>query len=184
MELGTVFGLAGLLVALVSLVYVRTQAAASRAQALASAQQAQIAQRVAALDLCMRLNERTLDIRRELLASPAVQQAYLRANPALAAVFADVGGLDVVITLRSMLDSLQDIFLLRKEGIVNDAYWRNYIGAFEAYARMPEMRRLFDNSVERSLFEPEFRDFCAAFFQQTTPADPLRAAPVAPERRR
>lgn len=49
MDTGTVFGLAGLVVALVSLVYVRTEAAASRMQAETSAEQTRITRRIAAL---------------------------------------------------------------------------------------------------------------------------------------
>src|SRR5512135_1548187 len=100
MDFGTLFGVAGFLVALVSLVYVRTQAAASNVQAEASAEQAGIARQLAELEINTRLADRTFDVRKEMLAQPAVIEAYLRANPQLAELVDRVGGIGALIMLR------------------------------------------------------------------------------------
>lgn len=172
MDLGTIFGVGGLIVALISLVYVRTQTVASRAQAMTGAEQMRIAQRVAALDVSMRLADRTALIRREMLEMPQLQESYFRANPALHQAFEGVGGMGAVVALRSMLDAMQDIYQFRKEGIINDAHWLNYLGGFLPYTRMPELRLLFDNAVQRGIYVEDFQLFCIALFDGREPIDP------------
>jgi hypothetical protein len=179
MDLGTVFGLVGLLVALMSLVYVRTQAEASRLQAEATAEQTRIARRIAALEVSLRLADRTFDVRREMMAEPAVIEAYWRANPQLEETHARAGGIGAVMMIRRMLDSTQDIYLLRKEGIVTDAHWRNWIAALRPFMKMPEVRAILDNAVERQVFDDEYVAFLRAFDAPGAPPDPApRQRPV------
>lgn len=179
MDMGTVFGLAGLVVALVSLVYVRTQAEASRVQAEATAEQARIARRIAALEVSLRLADRTFDVRREMMAQPEVIEAYWRANPELKEAHGRAGGIGAVMMIRRMLDSTQDIFLLRGEGIVTDPHWRNWIAALRPFMKMPEVQAIIDNAVQRSVFDEEFVGFLRAFDLPGTPPDPApRERPV------
>jgi len=177
MDLGTVFGLSGLVVALITLVYVRTQAAASRVQAEASAEQARTARRAAMLETSFRVADRAFDIRKALVADANVGVAFMRANPGLDEIYAQAGGLGSAMMLRRMLDTTQDVYLLRKEGIVLDQHWRNWISTFPSFARMPEVKALFGNAVQRGIYDAEFRNWLNAFFEGREPPDP---APVVP----
>lgn len=175
MDFGTLFGVAGFLVALVSLVYVRTQAAASKVQAEASAEQAGIARQLAELEINTRLADRTFDVRKEMLAQPAVIEAYLRANPQLAELVDRVGGIGALIMLRKMMDAMQDTYLMRKAGIVTDAHWRNYAAAYVPFARMPEFQVVFENAVARRIFDDDFVAFCRDVQRGDAPLDPRRS---------
>jgi hypothetical protein len=109
-------------VALVSLVYVRTQAAASRMQAEASAEQTRITRRIAALEASLRLEDRTFELRREMGDHPALLGPYLRANPQLQQVIDRAGGFQTMVMIRRMIDTTQDIHVLRR------GPWRDAVG--------------------------------------------------------
>jgi hypothetical protein len=156
-DLGILFGLAGLIVALVSLVYVRTQATASRMQAEAARQQTEHARRLTALEISLRLSERTFEIRRDLLETPAVLEEYYRSNPGLRELFEGVGGMAAALMLRKMLDTFQHIYLLRQEGVVTDAHWANWEAAFRPFANIKGMRDLFDNAAARGIYDADFQ---------------------------
>jgi len=172
MDLGTLFGLAGFIVALLSLVYVRTQAEASRTQAEATLEQVGIARRLAALEVNLTLADRAFDVRRALADEPGVVDAFLRANPALEELYGRAGGLRSVIMLRKFLDNTQDIYLLRKERIAADAHWRNWVGSITPFANMPEMRVVFDNAVDRGMYDRGFVEFLRAVMQGAPIPDP------------
>lgn len=172
MDLGTLFGLAGFVVAMVSLVYVRTQAEASRTQAKATLEQVRIARRLAALEVSLTLADRAFDVRRALVEEPMVVDAFLRANPTLEETYARAGGLRAVVMLRKLLDNTHDIYLLRREGVASDAHWRNWTAALVPFTNMPELRVVFDNAVERGMFDGEFVDFLRAVMQGAPIPDP------------
>jgi hypothetical protein len=123
-DTGTVFGLSGLLVAMVSLVYVRTQTAASRMQAEASAEQTRITRRIASLEASLRLEDRAFELRREMGDHPAFLEAYFRASSQLQQAIDRGGGFQTVTIIRHMIDTTQDIHLLRREGVVTDEFCR------------------------------------------------------------
>ena len=172
MDLGTLFGVAGFVIALISLVYVRTQAEASRIQAEATLEQVRIARRLAALEVNLTLADRAFDVRRALVEEPTVVDAFLRANPPLEEVYARAGGLRAVIMLRKFLDNTYDIYLLRREGIAADAHWRNWTASILPFTNMPELRVVFDNAVERGMYDRGFVDFLHAAMRGEAVPDP------------
>jgi hypothetical protein len=76
MDLGIIFGLSGMAVGAVSLVYAHTQALSGRRQADA-------AHRATTLEIQNAMMERVFDMRNQLLASPVMMKEYLDANPSL-----------------------------------------------------------------------------------------------------
>ena len=171
-DLGTVFGLAGLGVALASLLYVRTQAEASRIQAQAAREQAGLAQRLASLEVSLRLSERTFEIRRDLMDNPVLMAEYYRKNPGIEKLSERVGGMAALMMMRKMLDTFQDIYLLRREGIVTDAHWANWIAAFRPFARIDGMQELFENATSRGIYAGDFQQYCRAIFADRPVDDP------------
>jgi len=174
MNIGTLFGISGFVIALVSLVYVRTQAKASRTQADAMLDQVRIARHLAILEVNLTVADRAFEMRRELLKESAVLDAFLRANPLLEDVYARAGGIRAVAMLRVFLDNAQDIYLLRREGITADPHWRNWTATMVPFTNMPELRVVFENAVERGMFDGGFVDFLRAMMRGDPVPDPAR----------
>lgn len=173
MDTGGLFGLIGLIVALASLVYVRTQAEASRAQAEASAEQARTAVRLSALEASMRLAERTFGVRAAMGRQSHVMESYSRANPEFMTMVEEIGGFDALLTYREFIDTTMNVYLLRKEGIVTDAHWRNWQAAVPLMARVTECQRVFDNAVARGIYDEEFSRFFRAAARGESLVDPI-----------
>jgi hypothetical protein len=167
MDLGVVFGLSGIAVGFISLVYARTQA-------LNVKRQADEAHRAATLEIQNAMLQRLYDIRAQLLNSPAVLKEYLDANPAMRELYHDPEYLASTIFVRNGIDGLQDIYFLRKRSLVDDHHWRSWVTAFVPIARMPLARAVFDNAVARQALEPEFEVFLRAILDGAPAVDPAR----------
>jgi hypothetical protein len=152
MDLGVVFGLSGMAVGVISLVYARTQA-------LHVKRQADAANRAATMEIQSAMMQRLYDIRSQLVNSPVAVQQYLAANASMREIYQDAEYLKSTIFVRNGIDGLQDIYFLRKRSLVDDHHWRNWISAFVPLARMPLTRAIFENAVSRQALEPEFEDF-------------------------
>ena len=155
MDLGIIFGLSGMAVGVLSLAYARTQAVHIRRQADAANQATTIEIQNAMMD-------RLFEIRNQLMNSPIAIEEYLKANPGLRELYHDPEYLKSTIMVRNAIDALQDLYFLRKQSLMADHHWRNWMAAFGAITRMPLTRAIFENGVSRDSFEPEF----VAFFRQ------------------
>lgn len=168
MDWGVVFGLAGFGVGLVSLIYARTQAVHARRQADA-------AHLVTTLELQRTMSERIYQGRMDLVRNPGTARMYLDANPILREIYPDVAAMEAIVPLRNLIDGLQDMYFLRKEGIVGDHHWRNWMAAFGPIATMPIARQIFDNAIARQALEPEFIEFLRPMFEGKPLGDPKPA---------
>jgi hypothetical protein len=117
---GIVFGLTGIGVALLSLVYARTQAIHARRQADA-------AYVATSLQLQREMSDRINKARMELMRDPAAAKMYLAAIPELARLVPEGSGLDTIVMIRNAIDGLQDMYFLRKRSIVDGHHWRSWI---------------------------------------------------------
>ncbi|MGC1380574.1 MAG: hypothetical protein WA814_06075, partial [Candidatus Baltobacteraceae bacterium] len=79
---------------------------------------------------------------------------------------------ETTVVVRNIIDALQDIYFLRKAGIVGDHFWRNWMASFVPVARMPIARAAFDNAVKRGAIEPEFTSFLRPVFDSQPLKDP------------
>ena len=165
MDLGVVFGLSGIAVGLVSLVYARTQA-------LNATRQADAAHRAATMEIQNAMLQRINDMRNQLLNSPAALKEYLDVNPAMLELYHDPEYLKSAIFVRNSIDNLQDIYFLRKQSLVDDHHWRSWASSFVPIARMPLTRSVFDNAVSRQALDPEFETFLEAILDGKPVADP------------
>ncbi len=165
MDLGVVFGLSGIAVGLVSLVYARTQA-------LNATRQADAAHRAATMEIQNAMLQRINDVRSQLLNSPAVLKEYLDANPGMRELYHDPEYLRSAMFVRNGIDNLQDIYFLRKQSLVDDHHWRSWASSFVPIARMPLTRRVFDNAVSRQALAPEFEIFLKSILDGEPAADP------------
>ncbi|HEY1654868.1 MAG TPA: hypothetical protein VGF86_07140 [Candidatus Tumulicola sp.] len=165
MDLGIVFGVTGMTVGLLSLVYARTQAVHARRQADA-------AQLATALELQRAMAERIYQARMDLVTNSEVAKEYIEANPHLHEIYGNNGTLTGVAIIRNAIDGLQDIYFLRKQGIVQDHQWANWTSSFVPIARMPLTRSIFDNAVARGALDVQFAAFLIPVFDGNILGDP------------
>jgi hypothetical protein len=162
MDLGVVFGITGMGIGLLSLLYARTQAVHVQRQADA-------AQLATTLELQSGMASQIYQARMDLVRDPGTAKEYLDANPQLREAFPDGSSLSSVAIVRNAIDGLQDIYFLRKRGIVQDHQWQNWTSSFIPIGRMPLTRKIYDNAVQRNALDPEF----AAFFLPVLDGRPL-----------
>ena len=105
MDLGVVFGLSGMAVGLVSLVYARTQAINAK-------RQADSAHRAATLEIQNAVSQRISDVRLQLVNSSVAMKEYLDANPAMRELYHDPEYLKSTMVVRNAIDGLQDVAAL------------------------------------------------------------------------
>ncbi len=160
---GTVFGVTGFCVGLASLVYARTQALHARRQADA-------ANMAIALQLQHEMSERILQHRMALIRDPAIAKMYYENVPGLSAALKDgTATLEGVVTIRNAIDALQDMYFLRKRGIVEEYHWRHWASALNVVGRAPMFHLVYENAVARDALDPEF----AAYLRPLVDGRPL-----------
>ncbi len=165
MDLGLLFGALGIGTAVLSAIY-------SRAQALEARRQVEGMRREAMLKSSRAISDAMLDMRAGLVSSPEIMREYLAANPQMAAAYGDADRIRSVIHLRNYLDVMQDVYFLRKEGIVAAYQWRGWVGALVPFARMPTFRTLCENAIARRTIDAEFAAFLRAVLEEKEPPDP------------
>ena len=70
----------------------------------------------------------------------------------------------------------QDVYFLRKDGVVTDQYWHVWTNTFfRFYAKMPTFLRVFDFAAEEGLLHPEFVSFYRGAIGDETLVDPVEA---------
>jgi hypothetical protein len=162
---GVVFGLTGVGVGMLSLIYARTQALNARRQADA----AHLSTR---LDIQRAMADRAYQAQMEMLRNTKAAQMYFDANPSMREVYEDGDAFEVGVFIRNMIDGFQDMYFLRKRGIVDDHHWCNWVAVFLPIARMPLTRRIYDNAVNRMAIDAEFAEFLKPVFAEQSLRDP------------
>ncbi len=166
MDLGLLFGALGIGTAVLSAVY-------ARAQALEARRQVEGMRREAMLKSSRAISDAMLAMRTGLVNSPEIMREYLASNPQMAAAYGDVDRIRSVIHLRNYLDVMQDVYFLRKEGIVAAYQWRGWVGALVPFARTPTFRALCENGIARRTLDDEFAVFLRTVLDDKPPPDPF-----------
>lgn len=168
---GVVFGLTGVAVAGASLLYARTQAIHARRQADA-------ANLATTLQLQHDMSERIFQHRMALIRDPLIAKLYYENIPDLAEIAREDGAvLESLVTIRNAIDGLQDMYFLRKRGIVEKYHWRHWSAAFGVAARAPITKLVYENGIQREVWDPEFVAFLQPLFDGQPLADPGDAKP-------
>lgn len=170
---GVTFGVTGFCVGLLSLVYARTQALHARRQADA-------ANMATALQLQHEMSERIFQQRMALIRDPGVAKMYAENVPGLSEALQDGRAtLESVVTIRNAIDGLQDVYFLRKRGIVEEYHWRHWASSFNVIGRIPLFRLVYENAVARNAFDPEFAAHLQPLLNGRPLTDPkARVAPL------
>ncbi len=76
----------------------------------------------------------------------------------------------------SAMDTMQDVYFLRKDGCVTDQYWHVWTKTFfRFYAKMPTFLQVFEFAADEGLVHPEFVAFFRSAIDGETLPDPARA---------
>jgi hypothetical protein len=84
------------------------------------------------------MSDKLFQQRSGLVADPAVAKAYYEAVPRLSELLEEGGvGIQGITTIRNAIDGRQDVYLLRRRGIVEEYHWRAWASAFAVLSRTP-----------------------------------------------
>jgi len=168
--LGVALGAAGLLTSGFSLVYFRMQADAARRQADEARRQTEGATRLAMMESNLHMYARFRETRNNFLEYPNLEREWRSTHPAFNEMFDACGGLDNFIAVRDAMDTMQDVYFLRKDGVVTDHYWHVWTRTFfRFYSKMPTFLRVFEFAAKEGLLHPEF----VAFYRPILAGQPL-----------
>jgi len=159
---GVVLGGAGCVASATSAVYFRSQARAAHRQAAEAQRQSENADRLALMQSNLEMYARFRETRNQFLHFPNPQREWRETQPRFAEMFDACGGLDNFIAVREAMDTMQDVYFLRKDGCVTDQYWHVWTKTFfRFFAEMPTFLKVFDFAAEEGLLHPDF----VAFFR-------------------
>ncbi len=170
---GVVLGGAGCVASAASAVYFRSQARAAHRQADEARRQSESADRLALMHSNLEMYARFRETRNQFLNFPNLQREWRETQPRFAEMFDACGGLENFIAVREAMDTMQDVYFLRKDGSVTDQYWHVWTNTFfRFYAKMPTFLRVFEFAAEEGLLHSEFVAFFRGAIEGTALADP------------
>lgn len=171
-DVAVLLGLLGIILGGGSLIYARTQA-------LAQHRQAEAANRLTEAEVNQGLAARVRDTRSLILTDPVLRKQYFDANPKLSQRIEEAGGIDAWVNIRNVLDHTEDIYFLRRAGIVADHVWNNWSGSVPAILQMPIAKSAYEDAAERGIYGTDFTAFLHAGREGKPLPDPIRASPPA-----
>jgi hypothetical protein len=168
--LGVVLGGASLIATVACAFYFRSQARAAHLQAEEARRQSESADRVALMESNLQMYARFRDTRNQFLHFDNLQREWRETQPRFAEMFDACGGLDSFIAVREAMDTMQDVYFLRRDGVVTDQYWHVWTRTFfRFYAKMPTFLKVFEFAADEGLLHPDF----VTFFRQAIGDKPL-----------
>jgi hypothetical protein len=158
-----------------SAVYFRSQARAGHRQAAEAPRQSECADRLALMHGNLDIYARFRETRNQFLHFLNLQQEWRDTQPRFAEMFDACGGLDNFIAVREAMDTMQDVYFLRKDGCVTDQYRHVWTKTFfRFYAKMPTFLQVFEFAADEGLLHSEFVAFFRGAIDGETVADPAR----------
>jgi hypothetical protein len=159
--------------------YFRSQARAAHKQAEEARHQSENADRLALLHSNLEMYSRFRETRNQFLHFPNLQQEWRDTQPRFAEIFDACGGLDNFIAVREAMDTMQDVYFLRKDACVTDQYWHVWTNTFfRFYAKMPTFLKVFKFAADEGLLHPEFVAFYLPATRGERLDDPIAGARV------
>jgi hypothetical protein len=175
--IGIGLGAAGILTSGVSLLYFREQAAAARRQAEEARRQSESATRLALMESNLHMYGRFRETRNRFLDHPNLEKEWRDSHPTFSATFDACGGLDEFVAVRDAMDTMQDVYFLRRGGSVTDHYWHVWTRTFfRFYSKMPTFLLVFEFAAKEGLLHPDFVGFYRPLIQGQPLKDPAPPA--------
>ena len=163
-DYGIVLGLLGVASGAASLIY-------SRSQVVAARRQAEQATRATLLESNREISVRLQQIRSRFFKVHGIDDELKNSRPEIQVVVDSVGGGEVYGFFRDVIDTFEDIFVLRRSCIVTDEHWRVWTGSQMAvYAGLPRFQSVFKLAKQEGFLDPEF----VRFFEPLLEGRPVR----------
>ena len=116
------------------------------------------------------------ETRNQFLRFENLQNEWRETQPRFAEMFDACGGLDNFIAVREAMDTMQDVYFLRRDGVVTDQYWHVWTKTFfRFYAKMPTFLKVFEFAAGEGLLHPDFVSFFRVAIDDRALADPAVA---------
>jgi len=152
--------LIGIVVAALTAVAAAISALYFRSQAREAERQSENAMRLGAMESNLQMYARFRETRNQFLRFPNLEQEWRDTQPGFSEMFDACGGLDKFVAVREAMDTLQDVYFLRRDGTVTDQYWHVWTRTFfRFYSKMPTFLRVFEFAAREGLLHPEFVAF-------------------------
>ncbi len=114
---------------------------------------------------------RLQQIRSRFFKVSGIDDELQNSRPEIKNVVDSVGGGDVYGFFRDVIDTFEDIFVLRRSRIVTDEHWRVWTGSQMAvYAGLPRFQSVFKLAKQEGFLDPEF----VRFFEPLLEGRPVR----------
>jgi len=169
-DYGIVLGLLGVASGVASLIY-------SRSQVVAARRQAEEATRATLLESNREISVRLQQIRSRFFKTPGIDEELQKSRPEIKKVVDSVGGGEVYYFLRDVIDTFEDIFVLRRSRIVTDEHWRVWTGSQMAiYATLPRFQLVFKLAKQEGFLDPDFCRFFEPLLEGKSVEDPMISA--------
>ena len=173
---GVILGAGACLASGLSAVYFKRQADAAHRQADEARRAAETTSQLALMESNLAMYGRFRDVRNEFLRHPRLEKEWRETQPAFNAMFDACGGLENFIVVREAMDTMQDVYFLRKDGCVTDQYWHVWTRTFfRFYSKMPTFLQVFDFAAKEGLLHPDFVAFYRPVIGGQAPGDPAAA---------
>jgi hypothetical protein len=171
--LGVVLGAASLVATGASAIYFRSQARAAHRQVEEARRQTETADRLALMRSNLEMYARFRDTRNQFLRFDNLEREWRETQPRFAEMFDACGGLDNFIAVREAMDTMQDVYFLRRDGVVTDQYWHVWTRTFfRFYAKMPTFLKVFEFAAGEGLLHPDFVSFFRVAIEEGGLPDP------------
>lgn len=174
--LGVALGAGACVASAVSALYFKRQAEAAHRQADEASRQSEHANRLARMESNLTMYARFRETRNEFLRHPNLEREWRTTQPAFNEMFDACGGLDNFIVVREAMDTMQDVYFLRRDGVVTDQYWHVWTRTFfRFYSKMPTFLKVFDFAAREGLLHPDFVTFYRDAIEGRSLKDPVTA---------
>ena len=146
----------------------------SRSQVVAARRQAEEATRATLLESNREISERLQQICSRFWNIPGMGDELQHSRPQMKKVVDSVGGGDVYYFLRDVIDTFEDIFVLRRSRIVTDEHWRVWTESQMAiYATLPRFQSVFKLAKQEGFLDPDFCSFFEPLLEGKSVQDPM-----------
>lgn len=173
-DAGILTGVAGAILATISLIYARSQAHAQRHQVEEMQRQTDEARRAQHFETSHALMKDAIAARQDWALHFRKEWAPPTIGTPLEKTLALLdGNWDLVFRLRAYVEQLQEMFFARKAGLVADDHWRAMHWLVRSFFAPEIDRTIFESFVEMGWVTPEFAKFGREFAVSGTWKDPL-----------
>ncbi|MHB8585062.1 MAG: hypothetical protein ACYDDF_04415 [Thermoplasmatota archaeon] len=118
---------------------------------------------------------RAMHARSAALHNPKTRERLFARYPELEKIVADAGDIETFSSFRDVMENARDLYFLRKEGAITDAYWWIWGNTQpRIYSQEPAFQAAFRFAAKVHWIHPEFVAAFEPMFTGGTFADPMR----------